>query len=154
MPDARVSHDALAAEHHIRVRDYVLMRRGKRIPVRSKVCGGAERTTWRETTTLTWSMDADAMNSIYSRIDACCRRGFGVGNLLAEQRRRPLFAGIRGQVIQLHRYARDEVCRVSPQQRGGLLDMRALVTEYLPKMIRVPVYDDLPRRVRDVFGRN
>jgi hypothetical protein len=30
-------------------------------------------------------------------------------NMIAAQGCRPLFAGVRGQTIQLHRYARDEV---------------------------------------------
>jgi hypothetical protein len=85
--------------------------------------------------------------------------------LLYAQRSRPLFSGVRTQVLELEKYARDEWARRVPLWRathphvvsqlgdaaGELRAMRELLTAGLPKMVRHRVYDEPPLRIRDLL---
>ncbi|MFG6458392.1 hypothetical protein [Roseateles sp. BYS96W] len=167
MPDAHVASNAHAAAGHIEFRDYVLLYATKKEP--RKI---VDRKTQRETTVLkdtstwTWKMRAQVMSELRAGIRQSCdrleygdesrgtRSGWGLRGLLAAQRERPLFAGIRTQVIELHREAlkawdgrRMAWLAKNPgyatkygDQAGKLRPIKEVVAG-LPKMIRLPVFD-------------
>jgi|SRR5689334_22755265 len=169
MPDASVSHNAMDADHHLTLGDYVLLYATKREPhTVTDRRSNRERVILKDTSTWTWKLRRDVMTEIRTSIDECCKRidyghegsssqnPWGLRGLLAAQRRRPLFAGVRNQVIDLHRYARDEwePCRKVwigrhsalaarfGQTAGALRPLNEVLTDYLPKMPRLPVYDE------------
>ena len=150
--DARVAHNAIDAEHHMVYQDYVLLQRHKPVPVQIREPGGALRTIWRGTSTWTWMLRSAVLRELKAEISMRCRAGHDLGKLLALQRNRPLFAGVRTQVIELHRYALDEARRVCPRLADELIPMRELKAKHLPAMVRLPVYDAPPMRIRDVLA--
>ena len=117
-PDFQVAKDAMAANGHIEIGDYVLLYANKRRP--SSVIdrrSGRTRTVLTDTSTWTWKIRNEVLRETRLAIDACCQSldfgalptatspGTGVVGLLAAQRDRPLFSGVRNQVIDLYRYA-------------------------------------------------
>ena len=118
--DFEVSKDAMAAISHIVIGDYVLLyatkRRPHRLPDRSS---GRGRVIFTDTSTWTWKLRGDVMKELRAQIQECCRTldfganalanipGNGLRGLLASQCERPLFAGVRNQIIDLYRYAAD-----------------------------------------------
>lgn len=176
-PDARVAHDAMAGEHHLTVDDYVLLYATKKEAhtVRDRR-SGRERVIFKDTSTWTWKLRSDVVSGIRAAIDECCARldyghegddtirPWGLRGLLATQRRRPLFSGVRNQVIELHRYARDRwdarrplwltrypaLAKQYGVRAGALRPLNEVVTRYLPKMRRLPVYGPKPTRLRDL----
>lgn len=153
VPDFHVARDAMLAEYHIAVQDYVLMYQHKRKIVTIRPRNGRERTVMRGTSTWTWSIQASVMRQLRAEIDACGRRGFGVAGMLAAQRQRPLFAGVRNQVIELHRYARDSVGRLNSKQAHEMMSLPLVLEHHLPKMVALPVYGEVPVLVRDLIER-
>lgn len=91
--------------------------------------------------------------------------GYGLKGLLHAQRSRPLFSGVRTQVLHLEKYARDEWRSYLPLWRaqnpgivaqlgdaaGELPSIPELLATCMPKMIRHRVYDDPPLRIRDLL---
>lgn len=150
--DAKVAYDAMDAEHHIVFQDYVLLQRHKRVPVQIREPGGTLRTIWRGTSTWTWILRSEILREIRAQITTCCKSGHGVGKVLALQRHRPLFSGVRTQVIEMHRYALDEARRICPRLADELTPMSELKAKHLPVMVRLPVYDAAPMRVRDFLA--
>jgi hypothetical protein len=177
-PDVRVAKDAMLAESHITYEDYVLLYAHKRSP-RKIIDGRSERTKtiYKDESTWTWKMRGDVCRELRALIDECCTdldfgsepsaagAGRGLQGLLHAQRSRPLFSGVRTQVLELEKYARDEWARRAPLWRathphiaaqlggaaGELKSMRELLTAYLPKMVRHPVYEEPPLRIRDLL---
>lgn len=177
-PDAHVAKDAMSAAGHITLGDYVLLYATKKEPHRVRDPRvGASRTEYRELSTWTWKIRTELMRELRAAIDECCSRleygaepsgnttGWGLRGLLAAQRARPLFSGVRNQVLELHAYARDawEARRplwltAHPQlaarygkHAGALRPLADIVANHLPMMSRVRVYDDPPRRIRELL---
>lgn len=179
MPDAHVAKDALSASGHVVMRDYVLMYATKKEP-RSIVDArtGMSRTILKDVSTWTWKLRSEVVKQLRAYIDLHCetlnygaeptfgqRDGHGLLGVLADMRSQPLFSGVRSQVIDLHRYARDQwrgrksawaarhpMLASQPGIAGGVLPSVAdVIAEHLPKMVRLRVYDDPPCRVRDLL---
>jgi hypothetical protein len=169
MVDAHVARDANAADSHIEFGDYVLLHATKKEP-REIADGrtGRVKTVLKDTSTWTWKLRAPVMSEIRVGIRECCeqlsygaedsagRRGWGLRGLLSAQRERPLFSGVRTQVIELHREGRDAWntrraswlmrfpghARQFGERAGRLVPVEEVVRG-LPKMRRLPVYDDV-----------
>lgn len=166
-PDAHVSHDAMAADYHIEFGDYVLLYATKRMYMREEGEGLKKRRSV-ETSTWTWKIKGSVFSELKVGLERECaklsygddggagRRPWGVRGLLARQRCRPLFSGVRNQVIELHRYARDKWearrpawCRQHPEyakrygdRAGALLPLNVVMQAHLPTMGRIKVYGD------------
>lgn len=176
-PDAHVAHDAMDARHHVAVDDYVLLYATKKESRTVKDRrSGKQRVIVADTSTWTWKLRAQVASSIRAAIDEYCARlaygaegdaktqPWGLRGLLAAQRRRPLFSGVRNQVVELHRYAHDKWEARRPQwlkrypelanrfgtKAGALRPLGDVLTNFLPKMPRLPVYGAQPTRLRDL----
>lgn len=173
-PDAHVAHDAMTAAHHIEFGDYVLLYANKRAP--TKVVDkktGKEKTVSTSLSTWTWKLRRPVVSELAAAIEAECRtlsygaegaKAWGLRGLLERLRHRPLFSGVRNQVIELHRQARDNWERRRPAWReghpqyvkqygelaGALIPLKEVMASRLPIMPRLKVYDDPPKRLRDL----
>jgi hypothetical protein len=174
-PDYHVARDAMSSEAHIEVADYVLAYVSK--PVRRDLIDkrtGDRRSIWKSSSTWTWKLRASVKAEIRSAIIDCCsnlrpgrepagdRPGYGLLGLLAAQRQRPQFSGVRNGVIELHRFARDTWLAHEPQwlaQRTAddsapkpvLRPLSEVLATDLPLMRRIRVFDRPPRRVADIL---
>lgn len=177
MPDAHVARDAESANGHIVHGDYVLLYGNKKIPstiTNSRI--GRTTSFLKNTSTWTWKMRGEIVKEVQAAIDDCCaqlafgseptghKTGHGLQGLLHSQRSRPLFSGVRTQVLALEKYARDEwrariglwrathpdIVARRGEAAGELRSISELVTGYLPKMTQMTIYDDPPLRVRDL----
>lgn len=170
-PDAHVARNAMHADSHITYADYVLLYATKKethtVPDRRT---GKPKAITSDTSTWTWKLRSAVMSELRAAVDECCRqlaygeegsaerRAWGLRGLLAMQRQRPLFSGVRNQVIDLHRYARDawqpqrpkwlarhgELARRYGAAAGVLRPLNDVIENRLPKMRRLPVYDNPP----------
>ncbi len=179
-PDHRVKRHAMQADGHIVFDDYVLLyahKQSARVLVDSKT--GRERRVIKNCSTWTWKLTASALGQITTSIArevAALNYGNDVPNqmtglrgLLAFQRRRPLFSGVRTQVIQLHRDAESQWGLVrlkwASEHRqlvaslgegaGQLRPLREVTSTLLPTMGRFKVFGstrvaDLAEGVRPV----
>ena len=176
-PDAKVSCDAMAAVSHITLGDYVLLYATKREPrelVDAKT--GKVRRILKDLSTWTWKLRSEVVSEVRSGIQACCvgleygdeggadRRAWGLRGLLTAQRSRPLFSGVRTQVLDFHRFARDAwaPCQLRwsaghaalaaryGASAGALRTIDDVVHHHLPKMRRLPVYDKPPALLGDL----
>lgn len=175
--DAHVSFDALDASHHLTVDDYVLLYATKKAP-RTLIDrrSNKPRVVLKEVSTWTWKLRANVVSALKASIDSSCAeldyghegddktKPWGVRGLLALQRSRPLFSGVRNQVIDLHRYARDEwapkrklwltrhpdLSRRYGDKAGALRSLDEVMKAHLPVMTRVRVFGDVPRKIRDL----
>jgi hypothetical protein len=178
MPDTHVAHDAMSKDGHITMGDYVLLYAAKKEPrsIRDPRTGQSRR-IFKEVSTWTWKLRSEVFRQVRASIDDCCSNlaygaepsashdGWGILGLLAVQRRRPLFSGVRNQVVDLHRYARDAwaarrqlwlaantACeKLHGTDAGALRPIDEILAEHLPKMVRVRVYDDPPCRLIDLL---
>lgn len=177
-PDARVSRDAMAADAHLTFRDYVLLYATKKEPrTIRKTRSGHTIAVFKDTSTWTWQMRRPIVSALRAQVDSHCvrleygaesadgRSGWGLRGLLEMQRQRPLFAGVRHQVYDLHRYAEDawqsrrglwraahpDLARRYGEQAGALRPLRSITREHLPKMIRLKVYGGVPLRLSDLL---
>ena len=177
-PDFHVSRDAMAYEGHVTASDYVLLYATKRQPrqVPSQRRAGME-TVWRNTSTWSWRIQNDVVVEIRAAIRSFChdlqfgadpsaeRAGSGLCGLLAAQRNRPLFAGVRNQVIDLYRYARDDawppyrsawlqshplIARDQGSGAGQILSIHDLTKCHLPTMSRIALYSAPPLTVGEL----
>ena len=178
VPDAHVTRDAMSAEGHITVLDYVLVYAHKREPrLILDSATGQSRTILKDCSTWTWKLGSEVMRALRVQIDECCAHleygaeptdgagGWGLRGLLASLRSRPLFSGVRTQVLGLHRDARDAWDARRPlwlaahpklatrygEHAGALRPINAVITEHLPKMTRTRIYTEPPRRIRDLL---
>lgn len=179
-PDAHVASHAMSASTHITAHDYVLLYATKRTPhaVTDHTTGRVRR-IWADTSTWTWKIRGSVMTEIRASIDECCRSlqlgaetteeraGWGLRGLLAAQRGRPLFSGVRNQVIDLHRGARELWCRYRTswlaahpqllQEQGpiaGTLPSLKETIALLPTMRQLRVYETPRRTIRDLLLRS
>jgi hypothetical protein len=167
-PDAHVAQDAMDAHAHITIGDYVLLYATKKEP-RSiyDAHTGRQRRVLKNISTWTWKLRSEVVREVRALIDESCAKldigveprlgheGSGLRGILAAQRTRPLFSGVRNQVLDLHRYARDawETRRAACcPEAGELLPIAEILAHRLPKMIRLPVYDSPPCHVRDLLS--
>jgi hypothetical protein len=167
-PDAHVSYDAMTAGHHISAGEYVLMFATKREP--RQIDG---RRVWAQTSTWTFKLRPEVVSEVLVGVETCCReltlgaeptvdrKGWGLRGLLAAQRARPLFSGVRTQVIAMHRLADRMWVRGAARelgQMGGtasvgeLRPVSEVIKHELPKMTRIPVYEPVPRTIADLLG--
>ena len=176
-PDHHVANDAMSSEAHIEVGDYVLAYVSK--PVRRDLIDkrtGDHRSIWKSSSTWTWKLRATVKAEIRSAIIDCCRNlkpgrepagdrlGYGLLGLLAAQRQRPQFSGVRNDVIELHRFARETWLAHEPRwlaQRTAhnsipepvLRPLNDVLATELPLMRRIRVFDEPPRRLADALKR-
>jgi hypothetical protein len=181
-PDFIVSRNAMASSHHVIASDYVLVYGTKRQP-RIVPGRGCDRglTVWRSTSTWSWRIRSDIVVEIRAAIQTCChelqfgaepaadRTGSGLCGLLAAQRNRPLFAGVRNQVVDLYRYAREEVWpryrsawqqshpKIAQEQgssAGQILSTHELTKYHLPTMSRIALYAEPAMTVGELLRRS
>ncbi len=177
-PDAHIARHAMAADGHLTYADYLLhyaTKRERRTLTDDKT--GKPVTFDKNTSTWTWRMSDRAYNEVKAMLEQAAgefqygseEEGSlsGVRGILACQRKRPLFAGVRNQVVELHRYAADVWGRVRPVWRaqhgqaveregtaaGTLRPVGEVMTTQLPKMRRLPVYGPSPTTLATLVTR-
>lgn len=165
--DHAVSRDAMAASTHLELDEYVLLYAHKLVLSNSREDGPriGRRRALKGTSTWTWRIRGDVLRQLRAAIDECCERhqlgvestseqpGSGLRGLLAAQRHRPLFAGVRSQVIDLQRYAIDRWRRLSPGLADhDLLSPQCVARSHLPPMRQIPFYTGLPTTVVRLLG--
>ena len=166
-PDAHVAKHALTASGHIVFEDYVLLyahKKDARTIIDAKT--GKEKQLIKDCSTWTWKMTtaaySQALASIGQEVKAL---NFGrddggaldgVRGALAFQRRRPLFSGVRSQVLQLHREAESQWGLVRKawlgrytqlaarfgENAGRLRPLKEITSQHLPKMGRFKVFGE------------
>jgi hypothetical protein len=179
--DFSVAQDAMSSQSgHLTVGDYVLIYGTKKQPRRvMDRRSGLERTIWRQTSTWSWRIRGEVLAEIRAVINTCCRNlqygsepttecaGGGLCGLLAAQRRRPLFAGVRNQVVELYVAAEEIwrphrqawlaahpcIARELGQGAGRLLSIRDLTKYHLPTMPQLRMYSAPPTTIRDLLQR-
>lgn len=174
-PDFKVVKNALAAGEHIIFEDYQLVYATKKEAkevVDKKT--GSKKVIFSNSSTWTWQMTKEAMSECRATIGEQCRnlawgvrdpdkRPYGIRTYLAQQARRPLFSGVRSQVLELNRHAHKEwggvlhVWRArNPHlvardgEKAGTLVPLSEVLANLAKMKRLPIYGDKPATIQDV----
>ena len=179
VPDAHVAKDAMSTDGHITVLDYVLLYAHKREPrLIADSATGQSRTVLKDCSTWTWKLRSQVIRELHTQIDECCARleygaeptdgsgGWGLRGLLASLRSRPLFSGVRTQVLELHRYARDawearrplwllahpKLAAQYGEHAGALRPINSIIREHLPKMTRMRIYGEPPLRIRDLLA--
>jgi hypothetical protein len=163
--------DATRAEAHIEFGDYVLLYAHKK-ELREIIDrhSGRARTILKNTSTWTWKLRGRVFNEARVAIEACCAKmdlgrepgidtaGTGLRGLLAAERSRPLFSGVRSQVLELERYARTHwrsrvkmwrgahpiIVQDEGDAAGRLKPIARVLQEDLPKKVLIPVYADPP----------
>lgn len=176
-PDSHVAKHAMASDGHINFADYVLLYAHKKDARKVRDAKtGKEKLILKDRSTWTWKMSDTAFNEVKASIEKAAssfdygaegtngRRPSGVLGILACQRSRPLFSGVRTQVIALHRHADSVWGRVKKQWQGQhsavvtsggervgeLRTMREVMSHHLPKMTRHSIYGDVPLSIRDI----
>ena len=179
VPDAHVAKDAMSTEGHITVLEYVLIYAHKREPrLIVDSATGRSRKVLKDCSTWTWKLRSQVLRELRTQIDESCARleygaeptdgsgGWGLRGLLASLRSRPLFSGVRTQVLELHRYARDawearrplwllahpKLAAQYGEHAGALRPISSIIKEYLPKMTRMRIYREPPLRIRDLLA--
>jgi hypothetical protein len=176
--DHRVRRNAMSAGEHVAFNDYVLHYAHKKelveIPDRRS---GRPKTVLKDTSSWTWSLSRSVIAEVKAAIRACCneldfgapphgdRPGHGLQGLLHAQRQRPLFSGVRTDVLELEKYARELWRSLAPRWRaqhpgttaelgkaaGELPSLSELLRTSMPKMTYRRIYNDPPLRVRDLL---
>lgn len=167
-PDSSSARHAMRADGHITFEDYVLLYAHKKDArtIRDSTTG-KEKKVIKDCSTWTWKL----RNPIYSELVSALEKEvrdlcygddsqnvapYGLRGLLAFQRRRPLFSGVRSQVLELHRVAEDKWARVRAlwigrhprlaaqygDNAGKLRSIREVTSKHLPKMGRFKVFGD------------
>ena len=177
MPDAHIAKNAMAADGHLFFTDYVLLyahkKDARRVP---DAKSGKEKLVLKDRSTWTWKLTDTAFNETKASIERAAasleygneggngRSPWGVLGILACQRSRPLFSGVRTQVIALHRYA--DTCWGQVKMKwqglhfvqtshgdkcaGELRTLKEVMGHHLPKMIRLTVFGDEPKTIADI----
>jgi hypothetical protein len=168
----------MAADGHITFTDYVLHYAHKKSPryLPNKKTG-KDKLVLKDVSTWTWKLSDAAFNEAKASIEQAVskfqfgvegthgERPWGVLGILNCQRSRPLFSGVRTQVIDLHRHADVHWGRVKKKWKGQhsallLLDgsragelrpLKEIMNHHLPKMARIAVYGDDPRTIGDLL---
>lgn len=177
MPDAHIAKNAMAADGHLVFTDYVLLYAHKKDARRlSDAKTGKEKLVLKDRSTWTWKLTDVAFNETKASIERAAaslefgsegdnsRSPWGVLGILACQRSRPLFSGVRTQVIALHRHADTCWGRLKRKWQGQhsaqvlqgekgpgeLRTLKEVMAHHLPKMIRLTVFGDDPKTVADI----
>jgi hypothetical protein len=168
--DYHVAKHAMERKGHITFGDYVMLyahKKDARTVLDTKT--GKEKQIVKDCSTWTWKCSDECVAAmramvrkeveLYAYGADTPEKMWGVKGYLAFQRRRPLFSGVRAQVLELHRYAADEW---TPRRKGWLKkhpDMEAkgftgelrtiknITENHLPKMGRFKVFTDQTRTV-------
>ena len=176
-PDAHVAKKAMASDGHITFTDYVLHYAHKKSPrhLPDKKTG-KDKIVLKNVSTWTWKLSDTALNETKASIERAAAnfeygtegahggRPSGVLGILVFQRSRPLFSGVRNQVIDLHRHADSHWGRVKKKwqgqhsaqclndenRAGELRPLKEIVAHHLPKMVRIAVYGDSPKTIGDL----
>lgn len=171
--DHNAAKHAMAADSHIHFEDYVLLYAHKKDARTIKDARtGREKKVLKDCSTWTWKLDSKAYNEVATALarevsalvygDDTNDAPYGVRGLLCYQRRRPLFSGVRSQVLELHREALTLWARVRPiwldrhpqlakaygDNAGSLRSLREVTSKHLPKMTRFKVFLDEKRTIR------
>ena len=176
-PDAHVANNAMAAGGHILFKDYVLLyahkKDARRLPDKKT---GKHKLVLKDVSTWTWKLTDSAFNQTKASIELAAARleygaeggagrsPWGLLGILACQRARPLFSGVRTQVIALHRHADAHWGRVKKKWQGQhaarilregegageLRTFKEIMGHHLPKMTRIAVYGDAPKTIADI----
>jgi hypothetical protein len=175
--DAHIAKNAMASDGHICFTDYILLyahKKDARKVLDAKT--GKEKLVLKDRSTWTWKIADVVINEVKASIERAVanleygdeggsgRRPRGVLGILACQRSRPLFSGVRTQVLALHRHADTQWGRVKKKWQGlhsaqiglggeGLGELRnskEIMSQYLPKMPRVAVYGGTPTTIGDI----
>jgi hypothetical protein len=176
--DHKSARHAKAAGGHIEFEDYVLLyahKKDARTLLDART--GRERKVIKDCSTWTWKLTSSALNEARAALsrevaalnygDDTCAAPYGLRGFLAFQRRRPLFSGVRTQVLELHREAASEWGRVRPAwvgrhtrlaqlygaNAGALRPLSEITSKRLPKMGRFKVFQDKTRTVRTLTAR-
>jgi hypothetical protein len=164
-PDAHVTKHALRANGHIEYEDYVLLyahKKDARTLMDAKT--GREKQVIKDCSTWTWKMTTVAYGHVMAAIERDVKdlnfgrddagHFEGLRGTLAYQRRRPLFSGVRSQVLQLHRDADSQWGLVRKawlgrytvlaarygDKAGCLRSLKEITSQHLPKMGRFKVF--------------
>ena len=176
-PDAHVAKNAMAADGHVTFTNYVLHYAYKKSPrhLPDKKTG-KDKLVLKDVSTWTWKLSNAAFNETKASIEQAAAnfeygveeagggRPWGVLGILVCQRSRPLFSGVRTQVIDLHRHADSHWGRVKKKwqgqhsarftaegsRAGELRTLKEVMSHHLPKMIRISVYGDTPQTIADL----
>lgn len=176
-PDAHVAKNAMAADGHITFTDYVLHYAHKKAPrhLPDKKTG-KDKLVFKDVSTWTWKLSDAAFNETKASIERAAvnfeygaegahgGRPWGVLGILVCQRSRPLFSGVRSQVIDLHRHAdshwgrvkkkwqgqHSALCTIDGNRAGELRPFKEIMSHHLPKMVRIAVYGDDPKTIGDL----
>jgi hypothetical protein len=163
--DVDVAKHAMAADGHVEYRDYVLLYATKKeLRELDDKASGEKKQFFKDTSTWTWKVRQPVYSEMRAQVDHLVsrlalgeerradERAWGLRGYLEVQRGRPLFSGVRNQVIELHRYAED---RWAPSKRlwlnanpqlanvpgaGALRSIADVVAHHLPKKPLLPVY--------------
>lgn len=165
--DFKVAVHAMASGGHLEFEDYVMLyahKKDARTLIDART--GRERQVLKDCSTWTWKMTPAAYHEVEAAIerevqalhygDDTCAVPYGVRGLLAYQRRRPLFSGVRTQVLELHRHAAShwgrvrktwlgrytELARRYGDHAGQLRSIGDITAKFLPKMMRMRVFSD------------
>ena len=163
--DHHVAKHALARDGHIHFEDYVMLyahKKDARILTDAKT--GKEKKLLKDCSTWTWKLTHEAYNVVMAAIerdvnalaygDDTCAVPYGLRGTLAYQRRRPLFSGVRTQVLQMHREADSLwglvhkkwlsrytlLAQKYGSRAGRLRPLGEITAQYLPKMLRFKVF--------------
>ncbi len=177
-PDAHVAKNAMTGDGHVIFTDYVLhyahKKDARHLPDKKT---GKDKLVLKDVSTWTWKLTDTAFNETKATIERAAvnfeygdegahgRRPWGVLGILACQRSRPLFSGVRTQVIELHRHADSHWGRVKRKWQGQhsaerqldagdageLRTLKEVMSCHLPKMVRIAVYGDDPKTVGDLL---
>jgi len=173
--DFKSARDATRTDSHITCGDYVLVHATKLSP---RVVKGKKIV--KNVSTWTWKMKPEVYNGACALIEQFAknleygdegdeetgRRAYGLRHYLALQRRRPLAAGVRNQVIELHRHAdsvwgnvrkqwigrHTELAKKYGKSAGALRPLNQVIHNHLPLMVRIKVYGDAPRTIGDLLA--
>ena len=173
--DAHVAKQAMAADGHIEFEDYVMLYAHKKdARTLTDATTGKEKRVIKDASTWTWKLRPAVLNELQATLakevaslnygDDNHPQPYGVRGFLCYQRRRPLFSGVRSQVLGLHREAIDQWGGVRNQwlgrytklhqqygeQAGQLRSLNEIVTKHLPKMGRFKVFADPVRTTKSL----
>lgn len=178
-PDHHVMRRAKAAHQHIEFEDYVLLYAHKKdARTLTDAVTGKEKRVIKNCSTWTWKIRKEALSELragmaqevkalrYGDDRAPPHAQFGLRGFLYYQRQRPLFSGVRTQVLELHREAKDLWGGVHRQwlakypgylerygeKAGQLRPLNEVMSAHLPKMGRFKVFSDPARTVRSLIG--
>ena len=180
-PDAHIAKNAASGTGHIFFSDYVLLYAHKKdARTVADAITGKEKKIIKDMSTWTWKMTDAVLNETKRDLEATIARldygregeggisPSGVLGILACQRSRPLFSGVRNQVIGLHRHADTLWGRVQKQWQSGrskatvdgsphageLRSVQEVMACHLPKMTRIAIHASPPKTIATLVAKD